>query len=78
MGSFTDIVAAGVFLAAAALLAHRARHERPRLAAFAAAIGACGFGAWSAQEGAGVFGVIMIIAAAFLLLHLAGEPYESN
>jgi hypothetical protein len=56
----------------------RLRHERPPLAPFLVIFLACAAGVWLGAEGHPAIGVGILIAGAFLLLHIASLPYPEE
>lgn len=62
----------------AALFVARLRHERPALKPYAVVALVAAIGGWFGNHGGGVAAVAFLIAGAFLLLHLASEPYREK
>ncbi len=76
METIFDILAALLFSATAGLFFLRLRHETPPITPYAL-VGFVGIvGNWLGNNGGGVAAVALLIAGAFLTLHLASEPYR--
>ncbi len=76
METIFDILAALLFSATAGLFFVRQRHETPPMTPYAL-VGFVGIvGNWLGNHGGGIAAVALLIAGAFLTLHLASEPYR--
>ena len=73
-----DLLSATLFLATAGLYLLRLRHEKPPFAPYAVIALVCVVGAWLGNNGGGVAAVALLIAASFLTLHLASQPYGED
>nr|WP_133162207.1 XrtV sorting system accessory protein [Marinicaulis flavus] len=78
MTSMFDLLSATLFIATAGLFLLRIRHERPPLAPYLVVALVCLVGAWLGNHGGGVAAVALLIAASFLTLHLASQPYSED
>lgn len=78
MGSIFDVLAAFLFVAAAGLFVLRRRHEHPPLAPYIVICLVSLVGDWLGNNGGGVAAVAFLIGGAFLMLHLASEPYRAE
>lgn len=76
MGSIFDVLGAFLFIATAGLFLLRRRHEAPPLAPYLVILLVAIVGGWLGNSGGGVAAVAFLIAGAFLMLHLASEPYR--
>ena len=73
-----DIFAVTLFVAAAALFFLRLRHENPPLFPYIIISLVCAVGNWLGNNGGGIAAVSLLIAASFLTLHLASEPFRED
>ncbi|WP_428407459.1 XrtV sorting system accessory protein [Hyphococcus sp.] len=78
MTTIFDLLSVLLFIATAGLFLVRFRHEDPPLAPYLAIALVCVVGAWLGNHGGGAAAVGLLIAAAFLTLHLASEPYRED
>lgn len=78
MSSMFDLLATALFIACAGLFFLRFRHEDPPLAPYVAISLACAAANWLGEEGAPLIAVALLIGGAFLLLHLASQPYPDE
>lgn len=67
--------AISLLVATAGLFIARMRHERPVFKSYAVVALVAATGGWFGNHGGGMAAVAFIIAGAFLLLHLASQPY---
>jgi hypothetical protein len=75
MTSVFDIMATGLFVAAAGLFLYRLQYEDPGLRPYLVTMGTCAVGNWAGNAGATVSGTLLLVAAGFLLMHLASQPF---
>lgn len=78
MASTFDLLSVILFIATAGLFFVRCRHENPPLIPYLLISAVCAVGAWLGNNGGGVAAVALLIAAAFLTLHLASQPYAED
>ncbi len=78
MESIFDFLSVMLFVATAGLFLVRFRHEDPPLAPYLVITLVCIVGNWLGNNGGGAAAVALMIAAAFLTLHLASEPYRED
>lgn len=78
MLSMFDLLAASLFAAAVGMYFLRARHESPTLLPFLLILWASVAGDWLAAQGLAALAVCMLIAGAFLLLHIVSQPYTER
>ena len=78
MDSIFDALSVMLFIATVGLFVLRIRHEAPPLAPYLLIALVCIVGNWLGNHGGGVAAVALLIAAAFLTLHLASEPYRED
>ena len=78
METIFDLLAGLLFIATAGLYFLRFRHESPPLAPYVLVGLVCAVGNWLGNHGGGVAAVALLIAGAFLTLHLASEPYRET
>ena len=78
MDSIFDLLSLMLFIATAGLFMVRFRHEDPPLAPYLVIALVCIIGNWLGNAGGGVAAVSLLIAAAFLTLHLASQPYRDD
>ncbi len=78
MDSVFDILATTLFIATAGLYVVRVRHEHPPLAPYLVIVLVCAAGSWLGNHGGGVAAVALLMAASFLTLHLASQPYREE
>lgn len=78
MATIFDLLAVALFVATAAMFFVRFRHEDPPLAPYILIALTCAAGNWLGEVGAGAMAVGLLVAAAFLLLHLASLPYQDE
>lgn len=76
VSSIFDILTLFLVAAAVGLFLLRLRHEMPHVLPYLtiALIGLVGN--WLGNQGGGVAAVALLMSGAFLMLHLAGEPYR--
>lgn len=67
-----------LFLAAAGVYFYRARVSRPKLRPYAVSVGAGLLAMFVASYGAYFAAIVMFVAASFLLVYLAGEPFPEE
>ena len=73
-----DIFAVTLFVAAAALFFLRMRHENPPLFPYILVSLVCAVANWLGNNGGGVGAICLLVAASFLTLHLASEPFRED
>ncbi len=78
MVSMFDLLAAALFAAAAGIYVLRRRHESPILLPYLLIFLASAAGDWLGGHGAPALAVAMLIAGAFLLLHIVSLPYAEK
>lgn len=78
MASMFDLVSVALFVATAAMFILRARREDPPVAPYVVIALSSGAGMWLGDSGSALFAVCILIAGAFLLLHLASLPYRED
>lgn len=78
METIFDLLSVMLFVAAAGLYFVRQRHETPPLAPYLLIALVCIVGNWLGNNGGGAPAVGLLIAAAFLTLHLASEPFRED
>lgn len=76
METIFDLLAVLLFLATAGLFFLRLRHEDPPITPYLLIALVSAVGNWLGNHGGGVAAVALLIAGAFLTLHLASEPYR--
>lgn len=78
MESMFDLLSVALFIAAAGMFFLRFRHEDTPLAPYILISLACAAGNWLGNQGSAAPAVALLIAGAFLLLHLASLPYTEE
>lgn len=78
MVSIFDILSISLFVATVAMFLVRFRHEDPPFTPYILIALACASGNWVGEEGSPALAVGLLIAGAFLLLHLASLPYPEE
>jgi hypothetical protein len=78
VASIFDILSVTLFVAAAGMFFIRFRHEDPPLMPYVLISLACAAGNWLGEEGHAAVAVGILIAGAFLLLHIASLPYPEE
>jgi hypothetical protein len=78
METIFDLMSVLLFIATAGLYLVRFRHEQPTLAPYLTVALVCAVGNWLGNNGGGWAAVGMLIAAAFLTLHVASQPYRED
>ncbi|MEL6212330.1 MAG: XrtV sorting system accessory protein [Pseudomonadota bacterium] len=78
MSTVFDFLSVTLFIAAAAMFFLRFKHEDPPLTPYAVICFVCAAGNWLGNNGGGIWAVAMLMAASFLLLHLASLPYPEE
>lgn len=78
MASVFDILALALFIGAAGMFVIRVRHEDPPLTPFALIFVVSAVGNWLGEHGGGGAAICLLIAGAFLLLHVASVPYPED
>ena len=78
MTTFFDLCATGLFIAAAGLFLYRLQYENPPLPPYVVSVAACALGNWTGNAGSAPAGTIILVAVGFLLMHLAGQPFEDD
>ncbi len=78
MGSIFDVLTVFLIAAAVGLFLLRLRHEAPHILPYLL-IGLISLvGNWLGNHGGGVAAIALLMSGAFLMLHLAGEPYRER
>lgn len=78
MSTLFDLLSVSLFIATAAMFFLRFRHEDPPLAPYLVISLVCAVGNWLGNNGAGIWAVALLIAASFLLMHIASQPYPDE
>ncbi len=78
MSTLFDLLSVSLFIATAAMFFLRFRHEDPPLAPYLIISLVCAVGNWLGNHGGGVWAVALLIAASFLLMHIASQPYPDE
>ena len=78
MTSFFDLMATGLFVAAAGLFLYRLQHEEPSLRPYLVVMATAAFGNWAGNAGASITGMLILVAAGFLLVQMAGDPFQED
>lgn len=78
MDSMFDLLSVALFMATAGMFFLRFRHEDPPLGPYVLIALACAVGNWLGNDGQPAIAVGVLIAGAFLLLHLASLPYPEE
>ncbi|MEM8770094.1 MAG: XrtV sorting system accessory protein [Pseudomonadota bacterium] len=78
METIFDFLSVTLFIATASLFFLRFRHENPPLAPYLLVSLVAAVGNWLGNHGGGLAAVALLIAGAFLTLHLASEPYRED
>lgn len=78
METMYDLLAVALFMATAGMFFLRFRHEDPPLAPYVLISLASAAGNWLGNSGHAAFAIGVLIAGAFLLLHLASLPYPES
>ncbi|GJL92810.1 XrtV sorting system accessory protein [Hyphococcus sp.] len=78
METIFDLMSVLLFIATGGLYLVRFRHEQPALAPYLIVALVCAVGNWLGNNGGGWAAVGMLIAGAFLTLHLASQPYRED
>ena len=73
-----DLLSSALFAAIVGLFILRRRHEEQRLAPYLTVCLVSVVGGFLGNHGGGLAAVALLIAGAFLTLHLASEPYGDN
>ena len=78
METLYDFMSVVLFIAAASMFFYRFRHEDTPLAPYMLIALVCAVSNWLGNNGGGVGAVLLLVAGAFFLLHLAGAPYAED
>ena len=78
MSTLFDLLSVALFIGTAAMFFLRFKHEDPPLAPYMVISLVCAVSNWLGNNGAGVWAVALLIAASFLLLHIASLPYPDE
>lgn len=78
METMYDLLAVALFMATAGMFFLRFRHEDPPLAPYVLISLASAVGNWLGNAGHPAFAIGLLIAGAFLLLHIASLPYPEG
>lgn len=78
MVSMFDLLAASLFAATVGMYCLRRRHESPLLLPYLLILLASAAGDWLGDHGPPALAVGMLIAGAFLLLHIVSLPYSEK
>jgi hypothetical protein len=78
METMYDLLAVALFMATAGMFFLRFRHEDPPLGPYVLISLSCAVGNWLGNAGYAAFAIGLLIAGAFLLLHIASLPYPEE
>ncbi|MEQ1929090.1 MAG: XrtV sorting system accessory protein [Parvularculaceae bacterium] len=78
METMFDLLAVALFMATAGMFFLRFRHEDPPLGPYVLISLSSAVGNWLGNAGHAAFAVGLLIAGAFLLLHIASLPYPEE
>lgn len=78
METLFDLMSVALFIATAGIFFYRFRSEDPPLAPYMLISLVCAVANWLGNSGGGIGAVLLLIAAAFYLLHIAGAPYAEE
>lgn len=78
MLSMLDLLAGSLFAATAGMYFLRSRHESPTLLPYLLILWASVAGDWLAAHALASLAVCILIAGAFLLLHIVSQPYAER
>jgi len=78
METLYDFMAILLFIATAAMFFYRFQNEDPPLAPYALVSLVCAVSNWLGNNGGGVGAILLLVAGAFYLLHLASEPFAED
>lgn len=78
MTSMFDFAATGLFVAAACLFLYRLQNENPPLSPYLAIVGTCALANWTGDNGAVYPALALLVAAGFLMVHLASQPFDED
>ena len=78
METLYDMMSVSLFIATAGIFFYRFRNEDPPLAPYMLISLVCAVSNWLGNNGGGVGAVLLLVAASFYLLHIAGEPYAEE
>jgi hypothetical protein len=78
METIFDFMSVALFIAAAAMFFYRFRYENPPLAPYMLISLVCAVSNWLGNNGGGVGAVLLLVAASFYLMHLAGAPFHEE
>ncbi len=78
METVFDFLSVMLFVATAGLFFLRFRHEAPPLSPYILVSLVAAVGNWLGNHGGGLAAVALLVAGAFLTLHLASEPYRET
>ena len=78
METIFDLLSVCLFIATAGLFFLRFRHEDPPLAPYLVVSLVAAVGNWLGNNGGGMAAIALLVAGAFLTLHLASEPYRED
>jgi len=67
-----------LFIAALSLFISRTRHENPPLLPYLVVAWVCVVANWFDNNGSDLAAIVLLISGAFLILHLASEPYRDD
>ncbi|WP_411816954.1 XrtV sorting system accessory protein [Hyphococcus sp. DH-69] len=78
MGPSFQLFSVMLFIAAASLFINRMRHENPPLLPYLVIAWVCIVANWFDDNGSDLPAIVLLISGAFLVLHLASEPYREE
>lgn len=78
METIYDFMSVTLFIATAGIFFYRYRNENPPLAPYMLISLVCAASNWLGNNGGGVGAILLLVAASFYLLYIAGTPYAED